>query len=344
MKIRAAILYEVNKPLQIREFDVPELRPGQVLVKIAYSGVCHSQVMEAKGRRGEDLYLPHMLGHEGSGTVMRVGEGVTKVRPGDKVVLGWIRGKGMDVPGPKYIKDGIVVNAGGVTTFSDYSIVSENRCVRLPAGVPMDCAALFGCAIPTGAGMVMNRVKPKKGSSVALFGLGGIGLSALMALGLYDCSKVIGIDIEDNKLRLACDFGATHTINAARENALEKTKLITDGIGVDYAVETTGLATSIETAFQSVRKLGGLCVFASHPRFGDRIKLDPFDFICGKKLEGSWGGESSPDRDLPKLGRLYRDGRLPLERLLDRTYELEQINQALDDLENRKVIRPLIRM
>ncbi|MCX5726987.1 MAG: zinc-binding dehydrogenase [Candidatus Saganbacteria bacterium] len=342
--MHAAILYKLNEPLIIEELDIPDLQPGQVLVKIAYSGVCHSQLMEVRGKRGKDPHLPHMLGHEGSGRVIHVGEGVAKVKPGNKVVLGWIKGKGMDVPGPKYVKNGVVINAGGVTTFSDYSIVSENRCVQLPAGVPMDCAVLFGCEFPTGAGLVMNRIKPMKVSSVAVFGLGGIGLSALMALSLYDCSRVIGIDIEESKLRLADDFGATHTVNAARDNALERINLITDGKGVDYAIETAGLATSIEAAFQSVRKFGGLCVFASHPQFGDNIRLDPYDLICGKKIEGSWGGESNPNRDLPRFGKLFRYGKLPLEKLLDRTYTLEQINQALDDLENRKVIRPLIRM
>lgn len=344
MKIHAAILYKLNEPLIIEELDIPDLQPGQVLVKIAYSGVCHSQLMEARGKRGKDPYLPHMLGHEGSGRVIHAGEGVAKVKPGDKVVLGWIKGRGMDVPGPKFVKDGVVINAGGVTTFSDYSIVSENRCVRLPGGVPMDCAVLFGCAIPTGAGMVINRIKPGKDSSVAVFGLGGIGLSALMTLGLYDCSKVIGIDIEDSKLKLAKDFGATHCINAAEEDVLEKINVITEARGVDYSIETTGLATSIETAFRSVRKFGGLCCFASHPQSGDNIRLDPYDLICGKKIEGSWGGESNPDRDVPRFGKLFRYGKLPLEKLLDHTYTLEQINQALDDLEDRKVIRPLIRM
>ncbi|MCX5805040.1 MAG: zinc-binding dehydrogenase [Proteobacteria bacterium] len=344
VKTCAAVLFELNKPLRIIEVDIPELLPGQVLVKIAYSGVCHSQLMEARGKRGVDFYLPHMLGHEGSGEVVEVGKGVKKVKPGDKVILGWIKGIGMDVPGTKYTKDGMTINAGGVTTFSNYSVVSENRCIKLPDGIPMDCAVLFGCAIPTGAGMVINQVKPNQGSSVAIFGLGGVGLSSLIAMNLFNCSVVIAIDIVEQKLQLARKFGASHLINAAKQDVLEEIDNITQGKGVDYSVETSGLASSIETAFQSVRKFGGLCVFASHPEFGDKIKLDPYDLICGKRIEGSWGGSSNPDEDIPKFAALYRKGKLPLEELLSQKYKLNQINQALDDLERSEIIRALIEL
>jgi len=344
MKIRAAVLYELNKPLIIEEIEVPKLLPGQVLVKIAYSGVCHSQLMEVRGKRGIDPYLPHMLGHEGSGEVVDIGEGVKKVKPGDKVILGWIKGSGMDVPGTKYLKDGKVINAGGVTTFSNYSIVSENRCVKLPRDIPMDCAVLFGCAIPTGAGMMINQVKPRRGTSIAFFGLGGIGISALMANSLFECSVVVGIDIVEDKLTIAREFGVTHTINASKNDVFDEIMKITNGKGLDYSVETTGLASSIETAFQSVRKFGGFCVFASHPQSGDKIRLDPYDLICGKRIEGSWGGSSNPDRDIPKFAELYKQGKLPLEKLLSHTYKLDDINKALNDLEKSAIVRALIKI
>jgi len=345
IKMKAAVLVETGKPLEIDSgIEVPSLVPGQVLVEVAFSGLCHSQLMEARGKRGEDSYLPHMLGHEGSGTVVDVGQGITKVRPGDKVILGWIKAEGMDVPGPRYEKNGKRINAGPITTFNNYAIVSENRCVKLPQGVPIDVAVLFGCAIPTGAGIVMNQIRPEKGSTMAIFGLGGVGLSALMASALFGCSAVIAVDVEDDKLKLAGEFGATHTINSTRQDPIHKILEITGGKGADYSVESAGLSKTIEVAFRSVRKFGGLCVFASHPPAGAKIELDPYDLICGKRIEGSWGGSSSPDKDIPLLVGLYLEGKLPLEKMLSARYPLEGINQALDDLENRKIVRALIEM
>lgn len=343
--VKAAVLYKTGQPLVVEEdIEIPELQPGQVLVKVAFSGVCHSQLMEVRGKRGEDRYLPHMLGHEGSGTVLEIGQGVTKAKRGDKVILGWIKGSGMDVPGTKYKKNNITINAGGVTTFSNYTVVSENRCIRLPDGIPMDVAVLFGCAIPTGAGIVVNRIKPKKGASVAIFGLGGIGLSALIATQLYKCSMVIAVDVEDDKLNLAKDFGATHIINSAKQDPVNGIARITEGKGVDYSIEAAGKTKSIEAAFQVVRKFGGCCVFASHPDAGEKIEIDPYDLICGKNIEGSWGGSTNPDLDIPKLASLYSKKKLPLEKFLSHKYKLEQINNALDDLENRKIVRALIEM
>ena len=341
--MKAAVLYKINKPLLVEnDLAIPSLRPGQVLVKVAYSGVCHSQLMEVRGMRGEDRFLPHLLGHEGTGRVIQIGKGVKKVEPNDLVVLGWIKGTGMDVPGTVYQRGDQRINAGPVTTFNEYAVVSENRCLKLPRGVPLDVGVLFGCAVPTGSGIIINTIKPAEGSIIAVFGLGGIGLSALMTTLLYDCSQVIAVDVEDSKLILAKDLGATHIINSRLEDPVEKILDITSGSGVDYSVEAAGLVKTIEQAFQSVRKNGGLCVFASHPKNGEKIVLDPHDLISGKKIQGSWGGDSMPDQDIPKFAKLYLDGKLPLDKLISRRYSLEQINQALEDLENRKVARALI--
>lgn len=344
MKTLAAVLVAAGKPLELMELEVPPLQPGQVLVQVEFSGVCRSQLMEVRGKRGEDRYLPHLLGHEGSGVVLAVGGGVRKVKPGDRVVLGWIKCGGMDVPGPRYLTDGVTVSAGAVTTFCERTVVSENRCVRLPDGVPSDVAVLFGCALLTGAGIVMNRIRPPDGASLAVFGLGGVGLSALMAAKLFRCSAVIGIDEEEERLALARQFGASHTIHAGRQDPVEEIVRVAGGTGVDFSVEAAGTGPTIETAFRAVRTCGGLCVFASHPPDGTRIALDPFDLIRGRRIEGSWGGDCRPDADIPKLAALYRDGKLPLEKLLCRRYALGQINTALDDLERRRVVRPLIVM
>ena len=341
--MKAAILYETGHPLVVEnEIEIPPLKAGQVLVKVHFSGVCHSQLMEARGKRGNDPYLPHMLGHEGSATILEIGPGVTRFKKDDNVILTWIKSLGANVLQTQYKKGNQVINAGGVTTFSEYSIVSENRCVLLPAGIPLDVASLFGCAVLTGAGIVTNTIKPEKNNSLAIFGLGGIGLSALMAACLYDCQLLIAVDIEQGKLNLAREFGATHLINSSKEDPVERIKEITGGKGVDYSIEAAGVVRTIEQAFQSVRKSGGKCVFASHPSANEKIMIDPFDLICGKEIMGSWGGDSKPEEDIPRFAKLYLEGKLPLEKLLTRRYSLNQINEALNDLEQRKVGRPLI--
>lgn len=343
--MKAAVLSRLGEPLGVMSgIECAAPGCGQVLVKLAYSGVCHSQLMEVRGRRGADAYLPHLLGHEGTGKVIEVGEGVSKVKPNDLVVLGWIKGSGLDGGGVRYrcacmSQD---INAGGVTTFNEYALVSENRIVPLPAGVPLDVGVLFGCAVPTGAGIITNDLRPAPGSSIAVFGLGGIGMSALMATMLFECAKVIAVDVSADKLSLARSFGATHTIDATQTDPVSEIRSMTGGLGVDYAVEASGQVSVIEQAFESVRRGGGICVFASHPEHGKRISIDPYELICGKQIRGSWGGSSNPDRDIPMFAKLYLEGQLPLEKLITKRYPLEAINEALDDLEQHRVGRPLI--
>ncbi|MFC1508561.1 zinc-binding dehydrogenase [Candidatus Omnitrophota bacterium] len=343
MKMKAAVLYK-NGLVVEDNIEVPGPGMGQVLVKIAYSGICRSQLMEIRGFRGVDKYIPHLLGHEGSGVVIKVGKKVTKVRPGDHVSLTWIKSRGIEAGGCKYKKGRVTINAGAITTLNEYAVVSENRCVKISKNIPLDIAVLFGCAIPTGAGIIFNEIAPKKGSSIAIFGLGGIGLSSLMALKLFKCAKIIAVDVEKSKLRLAKYFGATDYIDSGSEDPVKKIRKITKGIGVDYSVEAAGVVSSIEQAFDSVRVRGGLCVFATHPKAGDRIRLDPHALISGKQIRGSWGGSSCPDKDIPRFARLYKAGKLPLEKLLSHSYTLDQINRAFKDLEQRKVARAIIKM
>ncbi len=343
--MKAAVLFHLGRPLEIIDrLEYAQPVRGQVLIRLAYSGVCHSQLMEVRGRRGPDAYLPHLLGHEGTGRVVAVGEGVAKVCPGDLVILGWIKGSGLDAGGVKYRCSCMEqsINAGAVTTFNEYALVSENRVVPLPDGVPLDVGVLFGCAVPTGAGIITNDLQPAEGSRLVVFGLGGIGMSALMATQLYKCGMVIAVDVSDEKLQLAREFGATHVLDARRCDPVVEVREITGGTGVDFAVEASGLAHVIEQAFASVRRAGGVCVFASHPEQGIKISIDPYELICGKQIRGSWGGNSNPDRDIQMFAKLYREGRLPLEKLITKRYPLEAINEALEDLEKHRVGRPLI--
>ncbi len=340
---RAAILEQLGQPLAIRDINLPELLNGQVLVKVLFSGVCRSQVMEVRGGRGEDAWLPHLLGHEGSGIVVAVGEGVTKVKPGDEVILGWVKGEGLDAPGAKYLCGKQIVNSGRVTTFSNYTIASESRLVKKPEGLPFDVAVLFGCALPTGAGMVLNELNPSVNDSVVVLGLGGIGLAALMAVKALGVKTIIAIDISDGKLALAKQLGATHLFNSSSEDVQKTVLQLTNG-GADICVESGGKVSTIELGFSLIRKGGGKLLFASHPPNGEMIHLAPHDLISGKQIAGSWGGATKPDQDIPRMYNLFKNSDIPLDSLLTKRYSLEQINEALDDLEAGRVFRPLIVM
>lgn len=341
MKTRAAILHELNRPLEIGEVTVPPLKRGQVLVKVAWSGVCASQLMEARGYRGPDPYLPHLLGHEGSGEVVEIGDEVRKVCPGDHVVMTWIKGKGIDAGGSQYQKDDQTINAGGVTTFSEYTVVSENRCVAIDLAMDLEVASLLGCALPTGAGVVLNELQPSPGDCIAIFGLGGIGLSALMGAVANGYEQIIAVDVLQEKLDRAVEFGATHTL-LADDNPAQAIRDLTKGKGVDFAVEAAGRTQSIETAFESVRDKGGLCIFTGHPPADQKICLEPHALIRGKNIRGSWGGGSRPDRDIPRFVEMYRNGSLPLEKLISHRLPLDHINKALDLLEAGGASRILI--
>lgn len=340
----AAVLVELGAPLRLIVLQLPELRPGQVLVDVAYSGVCRSQLLEARGGRGPDPFLPHTLGHEGSGTVIAVGEGVAKVQPGDRVVLSWIKGSGIEVPSTRYTSTDGPVNSGALSTFLRQAVTCESRVTPIPATMPLREAALLGCALPTGAGVVLNTANVRPGSSVAVVGVGGVGLSAVLAADLVAATPIIAIDVHEHKLEQARRIGATHVVDARVQDPLAAIRNLTCGRGVDYAIEAAGRRETMELAFQAVRPQGGLCVLAGNLPAGERISIDPFDLIRGRRVVGTWGGETDPDRDIPRYVALYLAGKLRLDRLITHTYALAQVNAALDDLERGAVGRALIDM
>lgn len=345
MKTKAAILYELNAPLRIEELVIPSLKEGQVLVKIAFSGVCHSQLNEVRGLKGEDRFLPHTLGHEGTGVVVDIGPQVKKVKIDDRVILTWIKGQGLDVPSVIYQKeDGTKVNSGAISTFMNYAVISENRIVPFSEDFPMDELSLLGCAIPTGAGMALNSAKVKSGSVVAIFGLGGIGLSALIGSKLMGATTIIAVDKFSHKLEMARNLGATHTLKVGKTDVLGEIRKITEGRGVDYSFEAAGVSSAMENAFCSVRDQGGLCVLAGNLPLGEMININPFDLIKGKQIMGTWGGETDPDKDIPVYLDWYRDQKLKLKDLVTQTYALSEINQAMDALEEGELKRGLIEM
>jgi S-(hydroxymethyl)glutathione dehydrogenase/alcohol dehydrogenase len=342
MKTQAALLVQTGQPLVLADIETPALKPGQVLVEIAYSGACGTQVMEWRGDKGEDKWVPHCLGHEGTGTVLEIGSAVTKVKVGDKVVLSWIKGTGIEAGGAVYDWDGKKVNAGGVTTFQRHSVVSENRLTLLPPDMPMDVAVLLGCAAPTGMGAVYNVLKVQPGDAVAVFGTGGIGINALMAAALAGAMPVIGIDPNPTRRALARMYGATHVIDAAGDVLAEIKKIVPQG--VDLAVESSGIPAVMEQAINSTRQQGGRAVVIGNAKHGAVLPLNPGVFNQGKSLLGTWGGDSVPDRDYARYGRLLSSGRFPVRDLLSKPYGLAQADQALQDLAAGKVGRPLIDM
>ncbi len=343
MKTTAAVLVETGKPLTVTEIEIPVLQPGQSIVEILMSGVCHNQVGETRGIRGEDKFLPHCLGHEGFGVVREVGPGVKKVKPGDKVILSWMKGSGFEVPGTKYTWNGKAVNSGAITTFSRHSVISENRLNPIGSDLNPREAALFGCAIPTGLGAVMNTAAAKAGQSLAVFGTGGVGLCAVAGAAIAGCYPVIAIDINPMKLKAAQAVGATHVIDASKEKVADAIKALVPE-GLDIAIEAAGQPGLMAQALESVHPRGGTAVVIGNAKFGSKLELNPRQLNDGKRLMGTWGGDNDPDKDFPRYVKLLKSGRLKLDTFTTQVYKLENVNQALDDLEAGKAVRPLIDM
>jgi len=343
MKTLAAILVETGKSLVLSELEIPVLKVGQVLVEVVYSGVCHTQVLECRGYRGEDHFLPHCLGHEGSGVVREVGSGVTKVKVGDKVIMSWIKGSGLSVAGTVYGWNGKNVNAGAITTFSRYAVICENRLTVMSEEISMTEAALLGCAIPTGVGAVFNTAKPKPGQSMAIFGVGGIGLCAVAGARIAGCDPIIAVDINEEKLKLAKELGATHLLKANQTAVVAEILKICRG-GVDFSLESSGRPSVMLQAIDVARNQGGTVIIVGNARHGEVLELNPKQFNLGKRLWGIGGGESYPDLDFPRYCKLIKSGNLNLKPILSKIYCLSDINQAIDDLEAGQAIRPLIDM
>ena len=343
-KTKAAVLFETGKPLRILELSIPDLRPGQVLVDIAYSGVCHSQLNEVRGHKGPDRFLPHTLGHEGAGTVVAVGAEVKKVRPGDAVVLSWLKGSGADVPGTVYDSSEGPINSGAISTFMRRTVTCENRITVVPQAMPGKLCALLGCAIPTGAGVVFNTSGLARGDAVAVFGAGGVGLSAVMGAASVGAVPIIAVDLVADKLAKARELGATHTVNAGEGDPVAAIRGLTGGRGVRVAIECAGQVAAMEAAFESVAPGGGLCIIAGNPPQGQTLRVNPYSLIAGKRLVGTWGGETRPDVDIPRYVEMFLAGRLPLEKLGTEQYPLDEVNRALDDLEAGRALRAMIRM
>lgn len=331
MKSLAAILVAQHKPLVIDEIEVPAPKLGQVLVKVLTSGICGSQIGEIEGVKGPDRFLPHLLGHEGCGEVLEVGEGVRHVKPGDRVVLHWRKGAGLESVTPVYESRIGKVNAGWVTTFNEYAIVSENRVTTIPADFDPEVAALFGCAVTTGFGVVNNNAHLAIGQSIAIFGAGGIGLNIVQGAALAGGNPIIALDRFDNRLALAHSLGATHTINVTKTDAAEEIEKIVGHDGVDIAVDNTGNVEVIALASR-LTNARGRTVLVGVPPKDSMAAISTLPLHFEKQLAGSHGGECRPEIDIPRYVRMVREGRLSLGALVGQRYSLADINTAIADM------------
>ena len=362
MKVKAAVLYEPRTPLVVETVDLDEPKEGEVLVRIAAAGVCHSDYHVMKGEWNPPL--PMVLGHEAAGVVERVGPGVNLSKPGDHVILnfrpncGWCRyctiGRPVLCNGSASNRwlmfDGTArLHKGGqdiyhfarTASFAEYVVVPQSGAVPTRADMPLDKACLVGCAVMTGVGSVINTAKVEPGSSVVVIGCGGIGLNIIQGALLAGAERIIAVDLLESKLAYAREFGATDIVDAGRGDAVERIRDLTDG-GADYAFEAIGNNRTILQAYESTR-LGGVTVVVGMAPEDDQVSINSLSLPRTERvIMGSWYGSARPWVDLPKMVDLYLDGKLKIDPLISRTFSLDQINEAYDALEKGEVARSIL--
>jgi S-(hydroxymethyl)glutathione dehydrogenase/alcohol dehydrogenase len=361
--MKAAVLFEAGSPLVIEELEIDEPKAGEVLVRIGATGVCHSDWHFINGEW--QCPKPVVLGHEASGVVAAVGPGVTAVQPGDHAILsfrpncgrcffctsgrpvlcnGWPPAwEGMhDGTKRLHLRGQDVVTMGRVGSFAEYAVVPAEQVVPIRKDVPLEIAAVVGCAVATGVGAVINAAKVEPGSSVVVIGCGGVGLNVILGARLVSAGRIIAVDLLDNKLEYARSFGATHTINASQEDAVKAVRALTGGLGADYAFEAIGRAATIEQAFDCVRP-GGVAVVVGMMPHGAKASFNGYLMAFQEKtIKGTLYGSIRPTIDLPRLLELYMAGKLPLDRLITRRYRLEEINEGFDRLARGEVARGVV--
>ena len=332
MKMKAAILAVQGEPLVIDSVQLPgDLLPGQVLVKVHYTSVCGSQVAMIDGKRGKDPYLPHLLGHEGSGTVEEVGPGVRTVTGGDYVVLHCGIGDGIESETPNYQWQGKSLNAGWVTTFNQYAVVSENRLTPIPADFDMILAPLFGCATLTGLGAI-SKAGIEPGNSVVVLGAGGVGLNLIQGATLVSAHPIVAVDLSDEKLNLARQLGATHCVNAKEcDLSREIPRIVGDTLS-DVVIDSTGHVEMLEIAYKLTRT-DGVTMLISGPKAGYNVSLNPEPLHFGRTVMGFQViTESRPHYQIPRYIKLANAGKLKLQELITDSASLDDINIVVEKM------------
>ena len=363
--MKAVVLHAIKQPLTVEDVSLDPPGRGEVLVRVAAAGVCHSDYHFMNGDL--PITLPCVLGHEGAGVVEEVGEGVTSVSPGDHVVMlfrascgrcefcqrgrpalcsmaGSLRASGRLLDGSsRFHAAGLDLHHFlGVSCFAERTVVPEQGVVKIRPDAPLEVAGLMGCAVMTGVGAVMNTAAVEPGASVLVIGAGGVGLNVVMGAVLVGANPIIVADLLESKLELARSFGATHTVNASELDVIEGVRDLTGGEGVDYAFEVVGNPRTIATAYQAVRR-AGTAVAVGIPPFGSEMTIGAGELVYQEKtLKGSYYGTARPHSDVPRLMDLFMAGRLPLDRLVSRSYSLEKVNEAYEALLAGEVARSIL--
>ena len=373
MKMKAAVLRQFNapqpfadsKPLSIEEVELLPPQHGEVLVEMGGGGICHSDLSVINADRPRTT--PVVMGHEGAGKVVECGPGVSDLKPGDHVVfqfspscgrcrrcqegrpqvceLGAVtKAKGHLMGGGSRLRDADgneLAHHTGVSCYAEYGVLDRGSLVKVDNDLPLHEAALFGCAVMTGAGAVINTARIRTGDSVAIVGLGGVGLSGLLGAVVGGAEKIVAIDLSDEKLGLARQLGATHTVNATDPNHVQQVMDITDG-GVDFAFDLAGTIKALETAY-NVTRYGGDVVTAGLSPSAANFSFNQNNLVAQEKsIRGSYMGSCVPVRDIPRFINLYRQGRLPVDRLVDRTIGFDEINEAFDKLQANATVRQVL--
>lgn len=334
--MKAAVLIEIDKPLAIKEVELTELQVGQVLVKILVSGLCGAQLHEIRGHKGNAKFLPHLMGHEGCGIVEEVGPGVTTVKVGDKVVMHWRPGSGIEAPFPSYVMDGKSMSSGKVTTLSEYSIVSENRLTVVPQDTPPELCAILGCALTTAMGIIDNEVDLKFGESVAVIGTGGVGLNLIQASSMKSACPIIAVDNNISKKDLCVDMGAQEFYTSIDQ--------IQDK--VDIVIDTTGIPEVISRGISILSNTGRM-ILVGQPAPGKFVEVmnavNLFNGI-GQSIKATQGGKTNPQEDIPRYVKLYQKGLLDINKLITHTFMLDEVNDAFDLLKTGNAGRIMIKI
>ena len=339
--MKSAILVHSNKPLIVADIDLPhKLDFGQVLVKIKFSGICGAQINEIEAVKGKDKFLPHLLGHEGSGIVEKIGAGVSTVKVGDHVVLHWRKGSGIQSNTPKYNWNNKTVNAGWVTTFNEKAVISENRLTVIPKDFSLRTAALFGCSVTSGFGAVNNDAQVKIGQSVIIFGIGGMGINIAYACSLVSAYPIIGVDVHNHKIKMGKKFGLTHGI-INKSNLKDEIKKINENKNIDIVFETTGNSKLMEKAYELTPN-NGKTIFVGVPN--KKISIYSLPLAFDKIMKASHGGASIPNEDIPRYVKLVKNNKINFNNLITHEYKLSEINKAISLFKTGKAGRILIKL
>ena len=346
MKIRAAILESLNSPLIVKEIELTSLQFGQVLVRILVSGICGSQLQEIKGNKGNEKFLPHLMGHEGAGIVVEIGSGVKNVKPGDKVVMHWRPGIGIEANFPSYIFHGKSISGGKVTTLSDFSIVSENRITKVPNDIPNDLVALLGCGLTTALGTINNETNLKFGESAIVAGCGGVGLNLLQTLTMASANPIIGVDIFEAKRSLALANGADYFINSTIISLKDGANKILNGRKVDIAIDTTG-SVAVLDVLASLLSDNGRLIMIGQPDPKMTLNISNVQSLFGSKgkiIKTTQGGMTNPSEDIPRYIELFRAGKLKYSNSVTHRFALADVNEGFKVLRSGTGGRVLIEM